>query len=69
MQLKLHTKSISRKYDKGIVLDNGVMILETRRHPKVESYRFCNSVAAYKDIIDPQKRQSNYHSMGMEIKL
>lgn len=67
-QLKLHT-NLSRKHDNGIVLDNGIMIFNTPSSKGGELSFLNNIVAAYKDMIDLKKRQSNYYSMGMEIEL
>ena len=62
-------ESISRKHDNGIVLDNGIMIFNTPSSKGGELSFLNNIVAAYKDMIDLKKRQSNYYSMGMEIEL
>lgn len=59
-------ESISRKYDKGIVLDNGIMIFNASSSKGGELSFLNNTVAAYKDIID--LRRGNLTTIAWEWK-
>ena len=59
-------ESISRKHDKGIVLDNGIMIFNASSSKGGELSFLNNTVAAYKDIID--LRRGNLTTIAWEWK-